>query len=652
MVTAAAIAIVTAILALLYTLLCHILFWVESFLSVILDALYSIFEVFAGITTIKVAGERTYLLNAFLSNGIVSAVYKGMALIGIAMTFGFAVAAVIKKSFDSSGEKVKATYGMIIGNVLKAILLILLMTAIVSATVSATGVLMRQITYVFDNAEDIADPSEIYFDSNDYATMFRILDTIGNYSLNSAYNSRYNINSCFNAIRPDLQQMENNKIFNFSYDEGTAAQNSWQAAILKIYNSASIDEELPIDLYNESVTNALLDCVDKLQHDGSFKPLSYYKKTPKNTSGTVDLGRMVMVISSFDAAWNSKYNKNPSLYDSLRGPYMNGSKNIYSLAMEGDFCLSFGCWNHILAVFLNLVLIWEFLIMLINCTARIFNIIILYITAPFFASVMPLDDGGKMKQWTTAFVIQSLSIFGSVVAVRLLIIFIPIIMGGDLQLFESSFVSMLARVALLVGMTVTAEKASGMISGILADNAGYQSIMAGDVGAGIANKAKGAAGAALKLAGKGVGAAAKAGADATGLTTKANAISDSVSNKFQAMREKGGFSAAKKSGWKTKAQEEKESANEEKEDQKKFRQDVRNFMDNSNGNPKSSSKDGSDLQSSSRPGMAPLSPQEKARIGFRDDTNIQPSSRPTLTPPPSRPRGNAVYKKASKLKDK
>ena len=118
-----------------------------------------------------------------------------MALIGIALCFGFAIAAVIKKSFDSTGEKVKGTYGMIIGNVLKSILLILLMTAIVSATLTATSVLMQQIDYLFDNAEEINDPAEIYFDDEDYATMFRVIDTIGNYSLNASYNNRFNINA-------------------------------------------------------------------------------------------------------------------------------------------------------------------------------------------------------------------------------------------------------------------------------------------------------------------------------------------------------------------------------------------------------------------------------------------------------------------------
>ena len=571
-------AIITAIIAAIYALICHLLYWAASLLGVILDAMCSIFNIFTGVTSVVANGKRTYLLDAFFSNGIVSAVYKGMAIIGIAMTLGFAIAAVIKKSFDSSGEKVKATYGMIIGNVCKAILLILLLTAIVSATISATGVLMRQINQVFDNAKEIDDPSEIYFDDNDYATMFRILDTIANYSLNPAYNNRYNINACFNAIRSDMQVLDQNKVFNFSYDVGTEAQNSWQAALLKIFCACDVYEELPIDKYNESLTRAMLSCMDKMQQDGSFKPLSYYYRGYSNTpEGELQLGKMVMLISSFDAAYSSKYNKNPSLYDSLRRPYMQGSKSVYNLIdVEGDFCLSFGWWNHFIAIFVNLFLIWEFLIMLINAVARIFNIIILYITAPFFASVMPLDDGGKMKQWTTAFIIQSLSIFGSVIAIRLLMIFIPIVMGSEIQISNNVFISTMARIALIIGMAVTAEKSSGMISGILADNAGYQAIMAGDVGSGLASKATALAGASLKLAGKAAGMGLKAGADATGLTSAVNAKKDSISNKFQAMRDKGGYSAAKKSGWKTNAQDEKQK---DKDEQQGFRKDVLSRLD-------------------------------------------------------------------------
>lgn len=677
---------ITLLIMLLKALLEKLFFLCEAAFGRILDLLYEIFEVFAGITPIKYFGQKSYLVDAFFSNNIINALYRGMALIGIAMTFGFAVAAVIKKGFDSTGEKVKATYGMIIGNVLKAILLILLMTAIVSATISATGVLMQQIDYLFDNAEEIADPSEITFDDNDFATMFRIIDTIGNYSLNSSYNSRFNINTCFNVIRMDMQVLEKAGMFNFSYDINAEAVNSWQAALLNIYNSADIYTELPLDKYNERVTDAIISCVEKIQKDASFKPLRYYYRGSQNSGSKVSLGRTVLLASSFDAANSSRYNKNPSLTDSLRRPYYTVSKDIYSFgSVDYDFDLSFGTWHHLVALIVPIILCMEFFKILINCTARIFNMVLLYITAPAFASAMPLDDGGKMKQWTTAFVIQSLSIFGTVIAVRLMVVFIPIILNSELVLFSGSLKNMLAKVMLIVGICETARKASGMISGILADNAGYQSIMAGDVGSGTLSKGMALGGKALSLTARAGGAVLKGASDVTGLTTVGNKISNWASNKAQAMRDKGGIIGAARNGFTSKAEDKAAADKKENQAQQDFRSGVLSKLDQlAGGGNQNSGKDGapqssnqsngpqdpvrdSGTQTSGNKGPGGRSKDDSGvsysrgttidNIGqkpaSKDDRAVKTQNRPTLAPPPSsnpvtRKRSNAVYSKKGK----
>lgn len=664
-----------ALIKLLQGLIEKLFLLAEMALGRILDLLYEIFEVFAGITPIKYYGEKSYLIDTFFSNNIITAIYKGMALIGIAMTFGFAVVAVIKKGFDSSGEKVKATYGMIIGNVLKAILLILLMTAIVSATITATGVLMQQIDYLFDNAEEIADPSEISFDDNDYATMFRIIDTIGNYSLNTSFNSRFNINSCFNAIRMDMQVLEQTGMFNFTYDLTSEAENSWQAALLKIYNAADIYSELPVDQYNDRVNSAICSCVEKIQKDASFKPLSYYfRGTTKSSDGAV-LGRTILLASSFEAANSSRYNKNPSLTDGLRRAYYTGSKNIYSYGqVTDDFDISFGSWNHLVAIFVNIILIMEFFKILINCTARIFNIILLYITAPGFASAMPLDDGGKMKQWTTAFVIQSLSIFGTIIAVRLMVVFIPIVLNSELVLFSSAVKNMLAKIILIVGICETAQKASGMISGILADNAGYQSIIAGDVGSGTLSKGMALGSKALSVAASAVktvdGAILKGAADVTGLTTVGKKISNWGSNKAQAMRDKGGIVGAWKKGFTSNAQDKAAADQKEQTEEKQFRANLMDKLDKlggaggpgggaggpgggSGGPDQSSSAPNtqpsnqpanlSNPQASGNPKTNENTSQVPGAKGQNNGTNVKaPSQAPQVPPPPKNPVNNSV----------
>ena len=113
----------------------------------------------------------------------------------------------------------------------------------------------------------------------------------------------------------------------------------------------------------------------------------------------------------------------------------------------------------------------------------------LYLISPLVFAVEPLDDGTKRKQWITAFVVQSMGIFGTVISMRVLMLFIPIISSPDLVLygtknggFGAGLINLIAKCfMILVGFEVV-KKANGIISGILADSAGWQSIQAGDMG--------------------------------------------------------------------------------------------------------------------------------------------------------------------------
>ncbi len=565
----------------------RLFFHVEALMAQFLDLLYEVFEKYAGIEPVRNKGTETYLIDIFFNNDIVTTLYWGMAVIGIALTFGFAMFSVIKKLFDSTGEKVKATNGQILLNVFKSILLILLMTALVSAVITSTGILMQQVDYLFDNAAEINNPSTIEFDDEDYATMFRVIDTIGNYSLNSSFNNRVNINSCFNSIRGDLYVLYRNRVFEYDYSVTAESKASWQYALRQIYLAADVTQDLPLDKYNEAVTKAITDVVNRIHTDSRFIPLSsYYRGYTMSIDGSV-IGRTVLLASSFNAAKNNYYNEHASIDDSIRSPFYTKAKDIYNLdEVEEYFDIGFDSWDHIAAVFVIAILIMEFLKILINCVARIFNIILLYITAPGFISVLPLDDGGKLKQWCTAFVIQSLSIFGTVFAVRLLMVFLPIVLSSDLVIFEDTLKNIMAKEVIIMAVCMTAEKASGMISGILADNAGYQSIMAGDVGSGALSKGLSIAGGLAKgvlKAGKAVGGGALGMlSDATGLTTAANKVGGGLKNFGQALRDKGGIAGGIMKGFTTQAQDDQKKKDEKEDadrrDTNEFRNDMRSML--------------------------------------------------------------------------
>ena len=128
--------------------------------------------------------------------------------------------------------------------------------------------------------------------------------------------------------------------------------------------------------------------------------------------------------------------------------------------------------------------------------------LMLYLISPLVFAAEPLDDGAKRKQWTTAFLVQCCAVFGTVVAMRTLMVFIPIIISSDLVFFKHdeplsswgsfgySLLDLVAKIIMIYGGFEVVKKANGIITGILADSAGWQSISAGDM-SGSAMKAQG-----------------------------------------------------------------------------------------------------------------------------------------------------------------
>ena len=489
-----------------------IFFAIDKLVMKLAQLMYDALGVFIGLNKVTYDGSTSkYLINVFFDLPSIRGVYRGMALIGIAMAFGFAIISVMRKIFDTS-EKVKQSLGGIVGNLFKSILLILLMTFIVLAVLTSTNVLIQQITYVFDNAELLAENPTITFDSDEYAAMARVLDKIGNYSLNPSRDSRYNINSCYNDIRKDMLVLQKLGVFKYSYEDYTVSGNTvtyaettkptWQYVLAKIARAHDLNEEQPIDSYDENITASITEAMTVLETMNNFKPLSSYTKpTVKITSTTARIDNIIFLTATMDCARNSYYNKDASLYDALRAEYMNGSKSVYSWdSVKNDFDVyNFG--THLLIITIGLLLTYEFFLIAMNCASRIFNVILLYLAFPPFAATMSLDDGGKVRQWTIAFVVQSFNVFGTLIAVRLLMLFVPVIFNSNLVLFSDSFYNAIAKALFLVALSFTVEKAGGLITGILADQAGFQSVTAGNAGSAAASATLGVAGSVAGKAG-------------------------------------------------------------------------------------------------------------------------------------------------------
>ena len=511
--------------SILYSTIYKLLYYLAVGCCWIINLLYSMFEVMAGLSKVSYDGDFDYLINIFFSNTTVSKVYWGMALIGLTVGFAFAIAAVIKKLFDTS-DKEKRSYGQILTGLFKSALTILCMSLIVTMVLNATTLLMQQINYVFINADDLGEEESITYTDEEYAAMARALNTIGNFSLNPSYNNRYNLNKCFNEVRLDLQYLKQQGVFDFHYVTTDVEGNTiatWQSALQKIANSASLDRDLSLDVYHESVSNSILQAMDLLKVNGSFKPLEEYQRHYQPSRSSLPMDRFLFLMATMRAAKNEDYNVNPSLTDPLRGAYYYGEKSIYDLdSVNEDFDIGIAAFDYLILFLICYKMLVTLVTIILNCVGRIFNMLLLYLISPLILAVSPLDDGAKFKQWTTAFIVQSFSVFGTVISMRVLLLFMPVVTDPKLILFANPVANILAKLVIVLGGFEVSEKATNLITGILADNAGWQSITAGDMSGtakSVVNKGERMAsyygGKALKTAGglglSGLGLAAKGG---------------------------------------------------------------------------------------------------------------------------------------------
>jgi len=485
-------------------------YYLESALCWLIGVLMELFEVFAGLEPVTYNGQQQYLINFFFANKAISNIYWGMAIIGMVLIFVFTGWAVIRKMFDIDGKQ-QQSMGQIIWGAVRSLFLIVGLTLVVNVVISATSILMRQIDYIFNNAYHLDLPQEREFSDEEYAAMGRILATVGNYSMIPNSNNRYNLNLCFNDIRSDMLFLQNQGVFEYSYyDEvdGVVVE-SWQSVLARIAKSANLNQDVKIDVYNSSVANSITFAMDYLRTSGNPIPVERVEAGYTVTE-RAHLDRLVFLLGTFRAAKNNQFNERPAFDDPLRGPYyFEEGRSIYEYdQVNEDFDIGFKT-DYILVWFSAVALIFNLVIIILNCVARIFNLMLLYIIAPPFIASTPLDNGGKFKQWTTAFIIQSLSVFGTVIAMQLLLLYLPIVASPELVLFKGKpLLNAIAQFMLIFGGVEAAKKAGSLVTGILADQAGMEAIRSGDM-SGAANRmissatnaAKGVAGAAAGVAG-------------------------------------------------------------------------------------------------------------------------------------------------------
>ena len=157
-------------------------YFIEKCLCWIISLLTDLFQVFAGLEPVTYNGSKDYLINIFFSNKAINNIYWGMAIIGMVLIFVFTGWAVIRKMFDSEGKQ-QSSLGQIIWGAVRSLFMIVGLTLVMNVVLAATGILMQQVDYIFNNAYHLDQPMERDFTEEEYAAMGRVLSTVGNYAM-------------------------------------------------------------------------------------------------------------------------------------------------------------------------------------------------------------------------------------------------------------------------------------------------------------------------------------------------------------------------------------------------------------------------------------------------------------------------------------
>ena len=463
--------ILEGLLTILQSLLGWLFLIIFQMLLRIVDILERFFDVFAGTAPVYYKGKENYLFDLFLSNQAITNLFWAMAIIAIVISFGFCIVAVARKVTDVSGTS-KHTIGQIMSNFIRSLLVILLLNLCVTAAFKVTSVIFDRINYSLEHAETLKGEQEKTYTEEEFATMVRILATMGNYAANPSAESRYNVNACFNAIRGELITLYEAGCFNYDFPVVQTGKHTWQSALAQVAKSADLNEDLQLDTYYPTVQDAVTLCFNELKTNSTFKP---QETAVRGTTITEKLttAMMIFLVSSMGAEENEQF-INGGFDDALRRSYINGEKDYLSF---GDVYEDFSIIriNYLIGIIVSLAIILFLAKIILMFIVRMLNLILLYVVSPLFASSMSLDEGSRFQNWTQSFVMQLLAAYAGVVMMRIYLLIVPIVVNSDLKFFEpgtyASHLTIYGQLLFVLAGSWAVSKATNLISGALTGNA-------------------------------------------------------------------------------------------------------------------------------------------------------------------------------------
>lgn len=204
-----------------------------------------------------------------------------------------------------------------------------------------------------------------------------------------------------------------------------------------------------------------------------------------------DISDMIFIASASEAA------KSDKSLDEFSG----GNKYEDVEELKANFDIE--KINYVIAYTGSLLIALLLLCCILQCIQRIFMILLLYITSPFFAAYMPLDNGAKFRKWREYFVAYLISAFGPILCMKLYFMIIPSLINEKMDFGVRGIRLSCVQLILVIGGAYAVYKSRNLLISVVSPSAAGGIAESGFIGGLIAGKMLNGAGQAKqKLAGK------------------------------------------------------------------------------------------------------------------------------------------------------
>lgn len=146
--------------------------------------------------------------------------------------------------------------------------------------------------------------------------------------------------------------------------------------------------------------------------------------------------------------------RNPRFDDDIRRPYLEGNQLYKNLnRVKKDFYPTE--FDYVTGFISSIVILFILTGAVLFFVRRLFELLLLYITAPFFASTIPGDDGILFKKWRELFVAKFFSGFGIIFTMKYYLMMLPLIAGSNLILYsgtvDSYIINNILKIFIIIG---------------------------------------------------------------------------------------------------------------------------------------------------------------------------------------------------------